>query len=136
MGDRGNVAVKTDPGKDPVVVYTHWQGSNLPMYVAAAVAVAEPRWDDPSYASRVIVHNLLNYVASPEEPAGSGINVGVITDNSHPIIVVDVPENRVFVISEARARAGDFALPQDHNVLEFGDATSTAIAKWFDGFCE
>lgn len=69
MGDRCNVIFTTKPartglGLGPLlngnlVLYSHWGGCGLPRDIAHALNVAKPRWDDPGYATRIMVSQII-----------------------------------------------------------------------------
>jgi hypothetical protein len=39
-------------------VYTHWMGWDFPEMAKQAIVAARPRWDDPIYATHIIVDQL------------------------------------------------------------------------------
>jgi hypothetical protein len=55
--------------------------------LAEAVAKAQPRWSDPSYATRIAISNLIGDGWSME--TGWGLHVNEIGDNEHKIAIVD-----------------------------------------------
>lgn len=58
MGDRIVYSIKQD--KDlSVNLYSHWGGHDRFVALAAALKAAEPRWNDGSYATRIIVSQLI-----------------------------------------------------------------------------
>lgn len=58
MGDRIVYSIKQD--KDlSVNLYSHWGGGNRFANLANALKAAEPRWNDTSYATRIIVSQLI-----------------------------------------------------------------------------
>lgn len=77
MGDRGNIYV-ADAG---VYLYTHWDGSNLPIVVKRTLQ-REERWDDPPYLARILFQEL---IGDDKEATGYGIS-DMIGDNEHPIV--------------------------------------------------
>lgn len=89
MGDRANVLVldEYDETADPVVLYTHWGGYELPQALARALdsKAGRGRWSDGPYLTRII-----------------------FGDNEHPLLVVDVKAQEIRVIAE-----GDFARARD-----------------------
>lgn len=48
-----------EPVKPSVVLYSHWGADTWEVDLACALSVAEPRWDDPSYGTRIIISNLI-----------------------------------------------------------------------------
>lgn len=58
MGDRIVFTIKQD--KDlSVNLYSHWGGYSRFINLAQAIKAAEPRWNDTSYATRIIVSQLI-----------------------------------------------------------------------------
>jgi hypothetical protein len=48
-----------EPASPSVVLYSHWGADSWEVDLACALSVAEPRWDDPSYATRIVISNLI-----------------------------------------------------------------------------
>ncbi len=69
MGDRRQVIFE-DSG---IYVYVHSDGYRLPQIVQYGIRTAEPRWNDESYCTRIIIHNILNAVTTPAQMTGCGI---------------------------------------------------------------
>lgn len=138
MGDRGNVAI-VDANSDSVLVfYAHWAGYNLPELVANAVGIAKPRWSDTQYFNRIVLHNLMNSVTTPDSDAGAGISVGYLRDNGYPIIVVD-PSNRfVGCVSEGVFNSIDWSFDwfyvEDRKIetIDFEDLTARSLTQLRD----
>jgi len=65
MGARVNFIFNEDetaigePASPKVVLYSHWGADTWEVDLASALSVAEPRWDDPSYATRIVISNLI-----------------------------------------------------------------------------
>ncbi len=57
MGARTNFELKDSKGS--VWLYSHWGGDDKIADLANALAKAEPRWDDFSYAMRIVVSQLV-----------------------------------------------------------------------------
>ena len=55
--------------------------------LAEAVAKAQPRWSDPSYATRIAISNMIGDGWTFE--TGWGLQVNQISDNEHKIPVID-----------------------------------------------
>lgn len=93
MGDRGNIVLtgkETFPnGK--VYLYTHWGGSEIKQTLAAALGKRQS-WGDGSYLARIIFTELTRGVSGE---TGSGLS-GVMGDNEHPLLFVDVDANTVW----------------------------------------
>lgn len=65
MGARVNFIFNEDetaigePASPKVVLYSHWGADTWEVDLASALSVAEPRWDDASYATRIVISNLI-----------------------------------------------------------------------------
>lgn len=94
MGDRANITFKTGPQEiDRVWLYSHWGGYSLPHELQQALAsdTARGRWSDPPYLVRIVLQSIL-----PEKCDGLGWGIShSMADNEHPILEVDIPEQRV-----------------------------------------
>ena len=86
MGDRANF-VFVQPGGDTIVLYGHWAGYKMLENLAEAVAKAQPRWGDPSYATRIAISQMIGDSWSAE--TGWGLSVNEISDNEHKIPVIN-----------------------------------------------
>lgn len=96
MGDRANF-VFVQPGGETIVLYGHWAGHNMLANLAEAIAKAQPRWDDPSYATRIAISQMIGDSWSFE--TGWGLQVNQISDNEHKIPVIDW-EQKTFSLHE------------------------------------
>ena len=86
MGDRANFGF-VQPNGNTIVLYGHWAGHNMLANLAEAVAKAQPRWSDPSYATRIAISHMIGDGWSME--TGWGLHVNEIGDNEHKIAIVD-----------------------------------------------
>ena len=86
MGDRANF-VFVQPSGETIVLYSHWGGHNMLANLAEAVAKAQSRWSDPSYATRIAISQMIGDGWAFE--TGWGLSVNEILDNEHKIPVVD-----------------------------------------------
>ena len=86
MGDRANFGFKDRKG-DTVFLYGHWAGFKMLETLADAVKVAEPRWTDESYATRICISNIIGPAWEPL--TGWGITVNELADNEHKVPVID-----------------------------------------------
>jgi hypothetical protein len=59
MGARINFVFKEHLEGPSVVLYSHWGQSNWEVDIAAALEHAKPRWDDSSYATRMMISYLM-----------------------------------------------------------------------------
>jgi len=86
MGDRANFGF-VQPNGNTIVLYGHWAGYQMLANLAEAVAKAQPRWSDPSYATRITISQMIGDGWSMEN--GWGLHVNEIGDNEHKIAIVD-----------------------------------------------
>ena len=95
MGDRIVYVIKQD--KDlSVNLYSHWGGYDRFTSLAKAIKAAEPRWDDTSYATRIIVSQLIG--GDWAEETGFGLwasNEHGMYGGDHPDIVIDLVNKTV-----------------------------------------
>lgn len=90
MGDRANVIVKEADGGQ-VCLYTHWDGSALPVIVHRALARRQ-RWYDESYLARIVFSEMIKNDIDAENGYGISTNVG---DGADKIIELDVKAQTV-----------------------------------------
>jgi hypothetical protein len=86
MGDRANFGFKQS-NDETIVLYGHWAGYDMLSNLAEAVEKARPRWTDESYATRIVISNLVG--DNWHELTGWGLTVNNILDNEHKIPVID-----------------------------------------------
>ena len=98
MGDRANF-VFVQPNGESIVLYGHWAGHNMLSKLADAFIAARPRWNDPSYATRIAISHLIGDQWSME--TGWGLQVNSIGDNEHKIPVVDFLQQTFSLHEEA-----------------------------------
>jgi hypothetical protein len=96
VGDRANFGF-VQPNGETIVLYGHWAGSNMLGKLADAVIAARPRWNDPSYATRITISQLIGDQWNME--TGWGLHVNEISDNEHKIAIVDW-EQQIFSLHE------------------------------------
>jgi hypothetical protein len=96
MGNRANF-VFVQPNGESIVLYGHWAGHNMLANLAEAVAKAQPRWSDPSYATRIATSQMIGDSWGLE--TGWGLAVNEILDNEHKIPVIDFTQ-RTFSLHE------------------------------------
>ena len=101
MGDRANFVFVDEKG-DSIVLYGHWAGHNMLSNLAEAVAKAQPRWSDTSYATRIAISQLIGDQWDME--TGWGLQVNEISDNEHKIPVVDF-QQRIFSLHDEDHRS-------------------------------
>jgi hypothetical protein len=103
MGDRGNVVVLQHESAGNVsalvYLYSHWGGHDLPEALQSALKRGRERWTDEPYLTRIIFCEMVD--GHEKDTAGFGITT-YLTDNEHPLLVVDVKKETV---SAAKANA-------------------------------
>ena len=91
MGDRGNIVIEQwGEESTPVVLYTHWQATNLPEILASALSHRE-RWTDHEYLARIIFDEISSRCS---EFTGCGIGTQVHADVWR-VIRVDPDEQEI-----------------------------------------
>lgn len=121
MGDRA-VAGFREKSSNPettIYLYQHWSGSDQITNFAYALEKARPRWSDSSYATRIMVSQLVN--DQWESETGYGLYVGGKAHGAdyHYILIADFEKQAVLVAENDNAE----------NVLEeipFDDFISNA----------
>lgn len=103
MGDRANlvIAYKSTANAEnlgdalpgSVVLYTHHGGYDLGPDLARALRAASPRWNDDSYAARIIISGIVGEAWKSEY--GYGLLVGDTSDNERAVLLVDLAEQKV-----------------------------------------
>lgn len=86
MGDRANFGF-VQPNGETIVLYGHWAGYQMLGKLADAVIAARPRWNDPAYATRIAISQIIGNDWTSE--TGWGLHVNEISDNEHKIAIVD-----------------------------------------------
>lgn len=95
MGDRIVYTIKQD--KDlSINLYSHWGGYERFEALANALQAAKPRWNDDSYATRIIVSQLIG--DQWKEETGFGLWASTehgMYGGDHPDIVIDLVNKTV-----------------------------------------
>ena len=95
MGDRIVYSIRQD--KDlSVNLYSHWGGYDRFVNLANALRAAEPRWNDTSYGTRIIVSQLIGDQWNSE--TGFGLwasNEHGMYGGDHPDITIDLVNKTV-----------------------------------------
>ncbi len=91
MGDRIVYTIKQDKELS-VNLYSHWGGYDRFITLARALQAAEPRWNDTSYATRIIVSQLIGDQWTEETGFGLWASNGNGMDygGDHPDITIDL----------------------------------------------
>ena len=79
-------------GKGSLFVYVHGEGQELPENAIKAIEAAKDRWDDESYAVRIIVDQLTK--GGRDEETGYGLMLAPDAEDSYngdqPSVVIDL----------------------------------------------
>jgi hypothetical protein len=109
MGDRANVVIRTK-GNPDLFLYTHWRGDNLDSIVHTALTFAAEsnRLRDDPYLARIIFCEMVG--DHLRDATGFGIST-VLTDNEHPIIVIDVDSQTIGLAAATALDRVEGAIP-------------------------
>ena len=95
MGDRIIYTIRQDKNLS-INLYSHWGGYDRFVTLAKALKAAEPRWNDTSYAARIIVSQLIGTDCADE--TGFGLwasNEQGMYGGDHPDITIDLVNKSV-----------------------------------------
>jgi len=115
MGDRANFGFR-DSKENIVFLYGHWAGHRMLEQLADAVAAAEPRWQDESYATRIAISNLIKDEWASE--TGWGIYVNELGDNEHKVPIIDW-KNKTFTLMEEDLTTEVFSISLEAFVAKY-----------------
>lgn len=102
MGDRANIKFtfgqdrETGQEHDPIYLYTHWHGSELPLMLKEALAAGKGRWGDESYLARICISRIVDMAGDHLSDTGWGLSPYVV-DNEYPITECNLIDNTVTV---------------------------------------
>lgn len=97
MGSRTEWIIKEDNSGNAVHLYSHWGGDSKFADTKAALAKAQPRWGDNSYAARIFVSQIIGDQWASETGFGlaAGNDKDLMFEESYFHAVIDFPEQRV-----------------------------------------
>jgi len=112
MGDRAAFGFRTEADGPTIWLYSHWGGSTQAVALAGAVRAAEPRWNDPSYATRITTSTLVGDEWASETGYGLTATTGRVPFFlDYPFaLVVDWPAGLVLVVDEEGRTLSDAPL--------------------------
>ncbi len=115
MGDRTVFGFRNRENDIPVFLYSHWGGSSRIADLQTALQSANPRWNDPSYATRISISYLIGEAWRDE--TGYGITAGhnnVCCPDYDDIIIVTWGEQTVHFVSamETQTIVGEVSFEQ------------------------
>ena len=128
MGDRTNTVFRMADGSD-IVLYQHDGGYQMMANLAAALDAARNRWNDESYATRIIISNLIGEDWNQEYSYGISTYIG---DNEHSVPVIDFSDHTValydyqFMSHGCELRDQKFRMPFGEFVKKFSKVLTTA----------
>ena len=105
MGDWSSIIIRqhyyaNDQG---IEIYGHWAGTGIVNNLQKALSRSEGRWNDEEYFTRIVIQNILDYIAVADSLTGCGI--GIVEnykksghgDLEYPPVIVDAVERKVFI---------------------------------------
>lgn len=95
MGARINYVFKDSEQGPAVVLYSHWGQDGWERDIAAALQHSRPRWQDSSYATRMMISHLIQW--SVLEETGFGIYAANLDgwDFGDQVVVIDFTDNTI-----------------------------------------
>lgn len=129
MGDRANFVFVQNNG-ETIVLYGHWAGYNMLHNLADAVAAAQPRWSDDSYATRIAISHMIGSAWADE--TGWGLSVNEISDNEHKIPVINWKDQTFSLHEEDSHHNKDNKVKGMKNEALFTMDLSTFCEKYSD----
>ena len=127
MGDRANFGF-VQPNGNTVVLYGHWAGYQMLGKLADAVIAARPRWNDSSYATRIVISQLIKDEWNSE--TGWGIYINEIGDNEHKIAIIDWDQQTFSLHEEAPRNDKDNKVNGMNNKALFTQDLSAFCEKY------
>jgi hypothetical protein len=114
MGDRAVIGFKADKEAIPVFLYSHWGGSDRYRDAMRAIEAARPRWDDPAYATRIGISQIVENYWSEE--LGFGISAGhdsFCQPDYDDVILITWKDRTVDVVSAGDSTVVNQTMPFD-----------------------
>lgn len=84
MGNRASVIIKQND-KQGIEIYGHWAGNNIVNTLPHALKVAEERFDDISYFTRIITQNILDDIADKDKETSAGIEICELNESNYDL---------------------------------------------------
>ena len=104
MGNRSNIYIQDGRANDMgVYIYSHWGGLEHLQNGLDALAspLAQERWRDSDYLTRIIVQHILDLEGKSSTGFGIAATFG---DNEHDILVIDTVNQTVALVPEGLER--------------------------------
>ena len=113
MGDRCAFGFRETSARraETVWLYSHWGGFQRELELARALEKAEPRWSDPSYATRIAISQIIGEGWNSEYSYGIFVGQSYKGDNEYPtLLVVNWEEREVTAETESGEIISTFGL--------------------------
>jgi hypothetical protein len=95
MGDRATFVFEQGDANSAIYLYGHWAGDGMMNTLATAIAKARPRWDDETYATRIVISQIIGNEWADE--TGWGIST-YFCDSEHSVPVVNFQTQTIKLI--------------------------------------
>lgn len=128
MGDRVNFGFKQESG-DILYLYQHWGGYMHSRRLAEALNAAEPRHNDPGYATRIVISQLIGN--DWKSLTGHGLYINELADNEYNVHVVDFYNDKVTLHHEDHT-APKGIVEEPIWTMSIDDFVKTELAKEYD----
>jgi len=115
MGNRANIVILDKPDQ-AVFFYSHWGGEGLPDTLRRGLVKGKDRWGD-TYLARIIFCEM---VGDDHGNLGYGIST-FLTDNEHPLLVVDTDRQVIVEYPEDAYLEFGFAHLDRYLAIPFDD---------------
>jgi hypothetical protein len=116
MGDRMVIGFKTTQDAPTIYLYTQWGGESRYEDVQKIVAATRPRWDDPHYATRIAISQVVADQWNQELGYGVSCNEFCYPDyDDVPVIVWDEKVVKIYSASTHE----EIECSEPFKVLEF-----------------
>ena len=96
MGARTNFVIRHNSDENQnIIIYSHWGGDSGVETMRNALAAAKPRWNDTSYAVRILIDQITK--EGRDEETGFGIYVGdeITHEEQYPYKEIDLVNQTV-----------------------------------------
>jgi hypothetical protein len=114
MGDRAVIGFKAKRESAPLWLYGHWNGYRRYGDLGLALAAAEPRWTDESYANRIAVSTIVGEDWKGELNWGLTTDIAIIEAAEYEDVPVVIWDERVIDIT---LRGGDPVATMDFSTF-------------------
>lgn len=95
MGDRATFVFEQGDANSAIYLYGHWAGDGMMNILASAIEISRPRWDDESYATRIVISQIIGN--EWQEEMGWGIST-YFCDSEHSVPIVNFQTQTIKLI--------------------------------------